>query len=162
MALLKWSDLNEGRLNYQRAKTGRSYSIKIEPEMRRIIDAYRQDNVHGTYIFPILKDHHINDLTIRNRIKKIRTKINSELKDIANLAGINIKLTTYVARHSYATILKNRGVQTALIQESMGHTEENTTQTYLKQFDHETLDQVNHNLLGESDSEKSIPAPSFN
>jgi site-specific recombinase xerD len=56
-------------------------------------------------------------------------------------------LTTYVARHSFATVLKRSGVNVAIISEALGHTSLSTTQFYLDSFDNEQIDDAMKNLL---------------
>ena len=73
--------------------------------------------------------------------------INKSLKQIATLSGLDIPLTTYVARHTYATVLKNSGVPVAIISEALGHESESITQTYLKSFENEVIEAANQNLI---------------
>ena len=73
--------------------------------------------------------------------------MNSELKEIARLAQLDANLTTYVARHTYATVLKKSGIPTAVISEALGHKSEFITQTYLKSFENEVVDLANECLL---------------
>ena len=73
--------------------------------------------------------------------------INSDLKEIAKKAKIDFNLTTYVARHSYATIMKRSGASTSVISESLGHTSEKTTQVYLDSFENLILDEANEAIL---------------
>lgn len=72
---------------------------------------------------------------------------NNDLKQIAAELGINETLTTYVARHSCATIMKHRGAPLSIISESMGHQNERITQFYLDSFGNEVLDEVNRLIL---------------
>ena len=58
-----------------------------------------------------------------------------------------MNLTTYVARHSFATILKRSGVDIGLISELMGHADITTTKIYLDSFDEEQVEQAMSNLL---------------
>ena len=69
------------------------------------------------------------------------------MKRIGKELNLPIKLTTYVARHSFATVLKKAGVSTAIISESLGHTSEKTTQIYLDSFDNEQIAHAMENLL---------------
>jgi site-specific recombinase XerD len=69
------------------------------------------------------------------------------LKEIAKFAGLDVKLTTYVARHTFATVLKRSGVSTSMISAMMGHETEKVTQTYLDSFENDDLYQVSLNLL---------------
>ena len=63
------------------------------------------------------------------------------------MIGLDVNLTTYVARHSYATVLKRSGVNVALISETMGHADLKTTQIYLDSFDNEQIAGAMENLL---------------
>ena len=102
---------------------------------------------HG-YLFPILNvEVHKTALQKQNRIHKILSKVNSNLKLIATQSGLDINLTTYVARHSFATVLKKSGVNIALISEALGHSDLATTQIYLDSFDNEQIDDAMKNLL---------------
>jgi site-specific recombinase XerD len=81
------------------------------------------------------------------RRKKVLRNVNANLKTIAKMLNIDIDLTTYVARHSYATVLKRSGVSVALISETLGHSDLKTTQIYLDSFENEQIDEAMKNLL---------------
>ncbi|WP_308663612.1 tyrosine-type recombinase/integrase [uncultured Alistipes sp.] len=74
-------------------------------------------------------------------------KINRELKVLGKLIGLEVPLTTYVARHTYATVLKRSGVSVALISESLGHSDLSTTQIYLDSFENAQIDEAMQHLL---------------
>ncbi len=94
-------------------------------------------------MFPIFSELHQTEAQKKFRIHKVMGKINKRLKIIGKELGIPIILTTYVARHSQATVMKRAGVSTAVIREIMGHSSERVTQIYLDSFDDE---QVNNAL----------------
>lgn len=73
--------------------------------------------------------------------------MNKRLKEIGEELGLPLTLTTYVARHSQATVMKKAGVSTAVIREIMGHSSERVTQIYLDSFDNEQIDNAMKNLL---------------
>ena len=77
-----------------------------------------------------------------NRLHKVITKVNKVLKAIGEELNIPIKLTTYCARHSYATVLKRAGVATSIISESLGHSSEKVTQIYLDSFENNQIDKA--------------------
>jgi len=138
------------RINYTRSKTKGEFSIKINSKTKEILDFYDASNKGKTdYLFPIFdKEVHITDQQKYNRKKKVLKQVNKELKEIATLIGLEgLKLTTYVSRHSYATTLKNGNVPTAQISEALGHSTEKTTQTYLKSFDKDVLDEIDERVL---------------
>ena len=91
--------------------------------------------------FPILdKEVHTNEAKVKNRVKKVTRQINSKIKELANAAGIDSeRMTTYVARHSFATTLKRNGVDIGKISEMLGHDSSKTTAIYLDSFESEQL-----------------------
>ena len=72
--------------------------------------------------------------------------VNRYLKQVGKLLHIDIPLTTYVARHSWATIAKNEGIPISLISEGLGHTSEKTTQIYLASFPVDAVNRVNESV----------------
>jgi site-specific recombinase XerD len=69
------------------------------------------------------------------------------------MAGLSQKLTMYVARHSWATIARQMGVPLNVISYGMGHSNEKTTEIYLKSVDMTTIDNANHNILTQLDTD---------
>lgn len=148
IATLQHKNLINGRLIYIRHKTGKNISCKLLPEAQKIIDKYICPwGSENDYIFPILNASHQTELQKFNRIHKALAKVNRELKQIGSSAGIMTPITTYTARHTYATVLKRSGVNIALISESLGHSDLSTTQIYLDSFENEQLDEAMKNLI---------------
>ena len=108
----------------------------------------RQDATSEDYIFPILdRKIHRTEMQRKNRIHKVIGKVNPCLAEIGRMAGLETHLTTYVARHTFATVLKRSGVNIAIISESMGHSDIATTQIYLDSFENSQIDEAMKNLL---------------
>ena len=84
----------------------------------------------------------------RNRYNQHRKRLNIKLKELATLAGISQDVTTYYARHSWATIAKRKLVPVSVISEGLGHADLKTTQIYLDSFDDDVLDQANEDIVG--------------
>lgn len=151
IALLKWSNVKtDNRLSYKRAKTGLNYNLGMILPAQEILKKYEEGikSNPDKYIFPILNPEvHQTPSQLDNRIKKMGKIVNKSLKEIAILANVDFNLTTYVARHSFATVLKKSGIPTAQISESLGHKSEKTTQIYLDSFENELLDEANKALL---------------
>ena len=145
MAYLTASNLVDNRLIYIRKKTGKLIKLPLQPKAVEIISRY--ETLNNRYLFPILSDFHNTEQSQRNRIHKVITKVNKQLKDIGKELKIPIDLTTYVARHSYATVLKRAGVSTSIICESLGHSSEKVTQIYLDSFENSQIDEAMKNLL---------------
>jgi integrase len=149
MALLKWRNINAERLSYTRQKTKEYFSIELLQPAIRILKHYKKITYidEESYVFPILSEDHQSPKSIYYRKVKILKKTNTDLKEIAGLAKIKSKLTTYVARHSYATILKMSGIQTSIISQALGHDSEKTTRIYLESFGNNILDEASKLIL---------------
>ena len=148
IANLQPHNINEERLNYTRQKTGKNISIQLAPDATRIIDSYRPVTLKSGYLFPILNgSKHTTPQSKANRIHKILGSTDTALKRIASLVGIKTNLTTYVARHSFATVLKHSGVNISMIGELLGHSDPATTQIYLDSFDSNQCTEAMQHLL---------------
>ena len=149
MVRIRYCDIFEGRLSYHRQKTGKLISFQLQPMALDIIAKYRKpDAAPNDYVFPILDRRiHKTEVQKRDRIHKVMKATNRALRRIGEVLDIPIDLTTYVARHSYATVLKRSGVSTAIISESLGHSSEKVTQIYLDSFENSQIDEAMKNLL---------------
>lgn len=146
IANLTNENIQNGRLHYIRQKTKKLIKIGIPQEAMQIIEKYSKES--KGYLFPILDSKvHRTALQKQNRIHKILGKVNKNLKLLAAQLGVETNVTTYVARHSFASVLKKSGVNIALISEALGHSDLATTQIYLDSFDNEQVDEAMKNLL---------------
>ena len=139
IANLTKDNIIEGkRLHYIRQKTGKLIKLGLSEEALKIIKRYAVES--KGYLFPILNAQlHKTPLQKQNRIHKMLGKVNKNLKLLAAQLGVEANLTTYVARHSFASVLKKSGVNIALISEALGHSDLTTTQIYLDSFDNEQI-----------------------
>ena len=149
IALLRYGDIQDGRIRYIRKKTGKEISFPLSDAGKAIIRKYsKPDATNADYIFPILdRKIHRTEMQRKNRIHKVIGKVNPCLAEIGRMAGLETHLTTYVARHTFATVLKRSGVNIAIISESMGHSDIATTQIYLDSFENSQIDEAMKNLL---------------
>lgn len=141
MAHLRKKDLQNNILVYRRHKTGQQLCIKWETCMQDFIDKHATAP-SNPYLLPILT--HPDD---RNQYRNTITRTNRQLKEIARLAGLQVPLTLYVARHSWASIAKSKRVPLSVISEGMGHDSERTTQIYLASLDNAVVDRANRMIL---------------
>lgn len=141
MARLKYSNISDDLITFVRAKTKNTNSkpvqidIIITEQIGRILDKWgNKPALPDAYIFPILQPGmtHVEEY---KAIQRTVHNINDNMKRIARHLEIDANLTTYVARHSFATVLKKSGASVEFIQEALGHTSAHTTQSYLAQFD---------------------------
>ena len=148
MANLTPDNIIEGRLIYQRQKTHGNINLQLSDRALQIIGKYSDYQKKANYFFPILHcKRHITPMQKHNRVRKYCLHINHELKQLANELNITANVTTYVARHSFATILKKSGVNIGIISQALGHQDIKTTQIYLSKFDNEQVDEAMKNLL---------------
>lgn len=142
MAYLRKSDLTNGYISYRRRKTGQQLTIQWTKEMQALLDKYPENT--SIYLLPIIKRSLANE---RCAYKNAGDKINHNLKKVAAKVGISIPLSLYVARHSWASIAKAKGVPLSIISEGMGHDSETTTQIYLASLDTSAVDKANSMLI---------------
>ncbi|MBK9413718.1 MAG: site-specific integrase [Bacteroidetes bacterium] len=147
MAFLEWDQISSEKLSYTRAKTGKHFIIKILPPAKLIIDHFKTFK-DGKYVFPIFNElKHTSPQSKHNRIKKILKIYNKDLKEIGSTLEIETLLTSYVARHTWATSMKKLGASIGIISEGLGHDSEETTQIYLDSFGNDVMDKANELLL---------------
>lgn len=149
MLHLKYRDLIGDRITFNRQKTGKLITFRLQPAAMDILRKYMKvEHDSDDYIFPVLKRTiHVTAEQQYARVKRVTKLVNRYLKMIGEYLEFPIPLTTYVARHSFATVLKRSGVSTSIISESLGHSSEKVTQIYLDSFDNEQIDEAMKNLL---------------
>ena len=142
MAYLKKSDLKDGYVTYRRRKTGQQLTIEWTSDMQLVLDKYPENE--SEYLLPIIKTTGINE---RCSYRNVGYNINRSLKQITKMLSLNFRLTMYVARHSWASAAKAKGVHLSVISEGMGHDSETTTQIYLASLDTSVVDRANAMIL---------------
>lgn len=145
IASLTKDNIINNQLVYTRKKTNKLIKLPIHPTVYELFEKYH--NPENPYLFPILFAYHKTEQQKANRIHKIIGKTNKDLKEIGESLKLPITLTTYVARHSFATVLKRSGVKTSVISESLGHSSEKVTQYYLDSFENDKLRETINYLL---------------
>lgn len=142
MAFLKKTDLKNGYVTYRRRKTGQQLIIEWTKEMQMILDKYPENK--SDYLLPVIRNPGLNE---RCTYRNTGYNINHSLKRIAGMVGVTIPLTLYVARHSWASAAKAKGIPLSVISEGMGHDSEATTQIYLASLDTSVVDKANSLIL---------------
>ena len=107
-----------------------------------ILDRYPENS--SGYLLPIIRKAETNE---RSTYRNVGYNINYNLKKIASMVGVTIPLTLYVARHSWASAAKAKGIPISVISEGMGHDSEATTQIYLASLDTSVVDKANSLIL---------------
>lgn len=154
IAFLRYQNLQDEFLVFERAKTERSHrsdpkpiTIFLNDDMKEIIRKWgNPPSSPKDYIFPILQQN-ITPLRQYTLIQNLVSVINDCMKRILKDLKIDKKATTYVARHTFSTVLKRSGASTEYIQEALGHTDKKTTENYLDSFEKEVKKQYANKLL---------------
>lgn len=142
IAKLKYKNIDEDVITFIREKTKRASKRNLRPitvvitqTIGRIIDRWGNKPVYSEqYIFPIL-EHNLTPEQESERIHQAIKMINKYIGQIAEKIGITHKVTSYTARHSFATVLKRSGASIEFISESLGHSNLQTTENYLADFE---------------------------
>jgi integrase/recombinase XerD len=151
MAYLSRKNIVDGRVVYRRRKTHKEYSIKLFPQALAILDLFYQEK--SKYLIPILSDYVVEDSLIAKKLihQWIKTT-NKYIKRLGQEVGIASPLTTYVARHTFATTAKRLGYSNELIAEALGHEYGNKiTNIYLDSFDQEVVDDMHKRVIANLD-----------
>ena len=155
IALLKYGNINGDFLEFRRAKTKRTTNnnslpimVPLDENLLYIIKKRgNKSKKKEDYIFPILK-HGLTPQQEYDHIKTFVRNTNKRLTRVGIELGLSLKVTSYVARHCFATIQKNNNAPLAYISEALGHSNLKTTQNYFGRFEDEGL-KVFHSALME-------------
>lgn len=141
MAQLKKSDVANGVLSYRRQKTGQPLRMKWVKATQEIADKYQRDD--SPYLLPILDGTEGTGKAYKNAYERV----SKALKLVGRKLGLGSPLTTYVARHTWASVAKRRNVPIPVISEALGHDSEKTTQIYLDSLDTTVVDKANDQII---------------
>lgn len=142
--LAKLTEIENGRIHYRRSKTGRLYSIKVEPEALEIIDRYRGKG-HLLSVFDRYTDHRNYTQHINKSLKTIgSTSIGKQGR--RTFAPLQPEITAYWARHTWATIASSLDIPKETIAHALGHGGNSVTDIYID-FDQRKVDDANRRVL---------------
>lgn len=139
IVFLEKKSISNGLLIYSRHKSKQLIYIVITPQMQDLMNKYSNDS---EYVFPII-DVSDNKMSLYKQYRSALCRVNRYLKRISIELDIEIPLTTYTARHTWATLARDTGAPLSVISAALGHTSEEMTRIYLKDFDQNTLAKVN-------------------
>ena len=129
-------------LCYRRSKTGRMLTITLEPWMWEIIERYLCDDSGSPYLLRIIRQPG----SIPEERKQYESALrlyNKHLYRLSERLGLGVRLTSYVARHTWATLAYNEDIPVSKISAGLSHASEEITHTYLRSFSDEQLAVVN-------------------
>lgn len=143
IAYLKWQQIHDGVLHYARHKTGHKVCVAIEPYMAEIISRHTTQGCE--YVFPMLADTTAANIHA-TYLKRLRA-YNYALHRLSLLIGSSRTLSSYVARHSWASLAYRSGIDISLIAKAMGHTKLSTTLIYIRALLDPSLAEANKKVM---------------
>lgn len=144
IAYMRRCDLTDSTLTYRRRKTGAWLTVRIEPEARRLIARLQNRNPHSPYLFPFITSEGAEGY--RQYGNALR-RFNYQLKKLARQMEGCPSLSSYTARHSWATMANYRDFQPELISNAMGHSSVKVTETYFKKHSDDRIHEMNRSIL---------------
>ena len=146
IAYLRKTNLREGKIVYLRHKTGQSLAVAIEPVVKNIIDKYSEPV--RPWLFPIFIGGEEGEEKMLARYNSVYHRVRRNLERLRIRLGLETRISTYVARHSWASIAKKIDIPIGVISEALGHDSESTTRIYLATLDTARIDHANHLITG--------------
>ena len=146
LAYLRKSDLHGNVITYRRRKTGRPLSVTLTNEAMRIVRMYMNQDVHSPYLFSFLRSPEGTMEAYREYQLALRS-FNRQLLILGEFLGIPNRLSSYTARHTWATTAYYCEVHPGIISQSMGHSSITVTETYLKPFQNKKIDEANKLII---------------
>jgi len=140
MAFLRYSDISGDTIRYTRRKTGQPLNVMMEEPLRCLVEKYRNE---GEYVLPILKS---GSKMLYVQYQNALRRYNRQLGNLSSELHLPVPLTSYVARHSWATIARSNGIPVSVISEGLGHSSEKITYTYLAALDPSVLNAANRRV----------------
>ena len=143
IAFLEKGSIKDGQLIYKRKKTGKELRVAWRPCMQEIAD--RHPSLDGKHLLGIVNQNVVTD--VRKQYHYRQCRVNKALQKFTRRIGIPMKVTMYCARHSWATIAKEKNIPISVISDSMGHNSEKITRIYLKSINDDVIDRYNDMLI---------------
>lgn len=145
IAYLRKSEVRSGMIRYTRKKTRQPLLICVEGPIRQLVEKYSKRPNTSPYLFPILpgedpKSDYTHYRAALNRHNRLLQKLSEMLPG-------KKPLSSYTARHSWASVARNLQIPLSVISAGLGHTSERTTEIYLSTLDHSIVDSANQRLL---------------
>ena len=147
LCYLRKQDLQGNCIVYCRHKTGRQIVVRIPREAQQWFERYRNKKAGSTYLFPILSEAAKEDEEVYACYRQALRRFNRQLKKMASLSMPGVKISSYTARHTWATLAYHQGINTGVISQALGHSSIKVTETYLKPFKDEMVDAANEELI---------------
>ena len=153
---LQKGDVKGDFISYCRHKTGKQITVRISRYARELFEKFRDRNPTSPYLFPVLsietKDGNLNGKYLTDEelyfyYQRALRRFNHQLSIVGKLLLPGIPISSYTSRHTWATLVYHRGVHVGIISEALGHSSGKVTETYLKPFKNQRIDEINDELI---------------
>ena len=146
LAHLRKSDLKDGYLTLRRRKTGMPLSARVDSRAMQLLERYRNRDDTSPYLLCFL-DGSLEGMAAYRDYLRILRLLNSKLRALALWRKVPGKVTSYTARHTWATAGKYCHVPIEIISEGLGHASVTTTEGYMKGFGNSRMDRANKVIM---------------
>ena len=146
LAYLRKRDLCGDVITYRRRKTGRALSVTLTPEAKALVEKYRNRDQSSPYLFSLLKSDEGTETAYREYQSALR-RFNRQLMALGEILRTDEGLSSYTARHTWATMAYHCEIHPGIISEAMGHSSITVTETYLKPFHNKKIDEANRQVV---------------
>lgn len=153
MAYLRKTNIRNGLICYTRHKTRQQLCVRVEPVVQRIIDRYA--SCSAIYVLPVL--HTEESSAAFTQYQTALNYYNRQLKILSAMLHLDSSLTSYTARHSWATAARNHNIPISVISAGMGHASEQTTRIYLAMLENSVIDRANRRITALLDDASTGP-----
>ncbi|WP_418698626.1 tyrosine-type recombinase/integrase [Bacteroides sp.] len=147
LAHLRKRDVQSGNIIYRRHKTGKQMTVHIPREAAGLLKEFRDKNPQSVYLFPILDVRVHGARELYECYQTALCRFNKSLKRLMRLLLPGVAVSSYTARHTWATIAYHIGVPVGVICQSLGHSSIRVTETYLKPFENKWVDRANRKVI---------------
>lgn len=146
LARLQVSNIIDGRVKYDRQKTDKPYDVKITSQLENILAGFSDGKDKNDYLLPVIKRQ--DPVEQYKDVLWAIQRYNKNLKKLASLAGIQENLTSYVARHSFASLADEMEIPLTGIRDMLGHEKAATTEAYLSDLRRSKVDEYQGRIFG--------------
>ena len=151
LSRLRKCDYHDGIISYSRQKTGRCLMVSVPKEAEPLLRACANHDPESPYLLSILegdgKSYEPGSRGEYLRYQQVLRVFNRRLGQLSGVLGLGCKLSSYTARHTWATLAFRKKCPVGMISNALGHSSIKVTETYLKPFEQEELDKTNRMII---------------
>lgn len=152
LAYLKKHDIEGNVITYRRRKTGKLLTVTVLPEAAKLMKQVMNMDSSSPYLFSLIRSGEGMEAAYKEYQLALRS-FNYQLMFLKQMLGLTSNLSSYTARHTWATMAYYCEIHPGIISEAMGHSSITVTETYLKPFKNKKIDEANIRIISSLRSE---------